>query len=142
MSTTPKAAPAYTEYHPRWYRKRVSTYWWMGNWKYLKFILRELSSIAVALGVGLTLLEINALRHGPEAYARLQQQLASVPLLAISAITLIFVTFHTITWFNLAPSAMAVRVGGKRVPGFMIAAPNYAAWIVVSAFIAWFLLRP
>lgn len=142
MSSAPKTAPAYTEFHPRWYRKRVSTYWWMGNWKYLKFILRELSSIAVALSVGLTMLEINALRHGPEAYERLQQRLASLPLLAISAITLIFVTFHTVTWFNLAPSAMAVRVRGKRVPGFMISAPNYAAWMVVSAFIAWFLLRP
>ena len=38
-------APAYTEYHPRWYRRRVSTYWWMGRWSYLVFILRELSRI-------------------------------------------------------------------------------------------------
>jgi len=141
MSGAPKTVPAYTEYHPRWYRKRVSTYWWMGNWKYLKFILRELSSIAVALSVALVLLEINALCHGPAAYARLQGHLASIPLLVISTIVLVFVIFHTITWFNLAPSAMAVRVGGKRVPGIMIAAPNYAAWIAVSAFIAWFLLR-
>ena len=48
MSTLPNT-PQYTEYHPRWYRKRVSTYWWMGSWKYMKFILRELSSIFVAL---------------------------------------------------------------------------------------------
>jgi len=34
-----------------------------------------------------------------------------------------------------------VRLGGKRVPGFLIAASNYAAWIVVTGAIAWFLLR-
>ena len=41
--------------------------------------------------------------------------------------------FHAVTWFNLAPKAMAIRVGGKRLPDLMIAAPNYVAWVVVSA---------
>ena len=51
----------YTEFHPRWYRKQVSTYWWMGSWRYLKFILRELSSVAVAWFVVMTLLQLRAL---------------------------------------------------------------------------------
>jgi len=36
-----------TEFHPRWYRAPVSTYWWMGSWRYSLFILRELTSVAV-----------------------------------------------------------------------------------------------
>jgi hypothetical protein len=24
--------PAYTAYQPRWYRPRVSTYWWLWQW--------------------------------------------------------------------------------------------------------------
>ena len=40
--------PAYTEYHPRWLRPRMSVYWWLGRWPYVRFILRELSSLAVA----------------------------------------------------------------------------------------------
>ena len=40
--------PAYTEFHPRWYRPKITTYWWLGRWPYVKFILRELSSVAVA----------------------------------------------------------------------------------------------
>ena len=32
--------PAYTEYHPRWYRPHVSTYWWLHRRSYLLFILR------------------------------------------------------------------------------------------------------
>jgi hypothetical protein len=30
-------------------------------------------------------------------------------------------------------------VGGKRLPDWMIAAPNYVAWIVISAAIFWLL---
>jgi fumarate reductase subunit C len=54
---------------------------------------------------------------------------------------LFFVIFHAVTWFNLAPKAMAIRVGGSRVPDLLIAAPNYVAWLAISASIAWLLLR-
>jgi len=49
--------------------------------------------------------------------------------------------FHAITWFNLAPSAMPVRLGGRRVPDAMVAAPSYVAWIVISAFVSWLVLQ-
>src|SRR5438067_2427147 len=40
--------PVYTEFHPRWYRPRVSTWWWLKRGSYLAFIARELSSVFVA----------------------------------------------------------------------------------------------
>jgi fumarate reductase subunit C len=61
-------------------------------------------------------------------------------MIVFNVIAFLFVIYHTITWFNLAPKAMAVRVGGKRLPDWMISAPNYAAWIVISAIIAWFIV--
>ena len=131
----------YTEYHPRWYRKRVSTYWWIGQRHYTKFILRELSSVAVALCVIFTLLLLRALKAGPEAYARYMHRLASPVMIGFSFIAFCFVLLHTITWFNLTPRAMAVRVHGKRVPEFLVIAPNYALWIVASIAIAWIVLR-
>ena len=83
--------PVYTEYHPRWYRPRVSTYWWIRKWPYLKFILRELSSVFVAYFVVLTLLLIRALIQGPESFARFQEWLKSPPLIALNAISFFFV---------------------------------------------------
>ncbi len=130
-----------TEYLPKSYHPRVSTYWWLGRWPYLKFILRELSSVFVAFFVVVTLLQIRALGQGPAEYAAFQQWLRSPLILAINAISFLFVLFHTVTWFNLAPKAMAVRMGGKRLPDLMIAAPNYIGWVVVSAVIAWIVLR-
>ena len=130
-----------TEYLPKTFRPRMSTYWWLGRWPYLKFILRELSSVFVAWFVIETLLGINALRRGPADYLAFQDWLRHPLVVALNLLTLFFVIFHAVTWFNLAPKAMAVRLGGKRVPSVLIAAPNYIAWIAVSAALAWLLLR-
>ncbi len=132
---------AYTEFRPRWYRADVSTWWWMGRWSYLKFILREISSVFVAWFVAELLLALSALSRGPQDYARFQGFLRSPVVVVTNVISLFFVTFHAVTWFNLAPKAMAVRVGGKRIPDLWIAGPNYLAWAAVSAIVAWFLVR-
>ena len=136
-----KALPHYTEYHPRWYRQRVSTYWWLGRWPYLRFILRELSSLAVAYFVALTLAQIYALSQGAQIYAQLQEWLQLPAMMALNVVVFLFTVFHTLTWFAAAPKAMAVRLRGKRVPEWAVAAPNYAAWLLASAAVAWFLLR-
>jgi fumarate reductase subunit C len=130
-----------TEYLPRSYRARVSTYWWLARWPYLKFILREGSSVFVAWVVVVTLVGIGALRHGPARYSEFEEWLRTPLVVALNAVSFVFVVFHAVTWFNLAPKAMAVRVRGKRLPAFALAAPNYAAWIAISFLVAWILLR-
>lgn len=136
-STVPHAAtsPSYTEFHPRWYRPKISTYWWLGKWAYVKFILRELSSVAVAWTVAIILLQVRALIRGPEAYLRFEHRVSSPWMIALNVVAFAFLLLHSITWFNLAPKAMAVRVGGRRLPAALISGPQYLAWIVVSAII-------
>ena len=131
----------HTRFHPRWYRSRVSIYWWMERWAYVRFILRELTSVFVAWTVVLLLLHLKALTQGAEAYAVLQAWLTRPGMVIWNAISLAFVLYHTITWFNLAPHAMAVRFRGKRVPALMISAPNYLAWLAVSAGFVWLVVR-
>jgi fumarate reductase subunit C len=135
------AIPASTADHRKWYRPRVSTYWWLWRWPYLKFILRELSSVPVAYVAVLILLQLRALTRGPEAYAAFQAWLKTPSAITLNAISFLFVLLHTITWFNLAPRAVVVRMRGKRVPDLLIAGSNYAAWVVVSAVVAWLILR-
>jgi len=130
-----------TEYLPKAYHARVSTYWWLSRWAYLKFILREGSAVFVAWGVIVTMLQIHALKGGPADYAEFQNWLRNPIVLAVNVVTLLFVIFHAITWFNLAPKAMAIRLRGKRLPNLAVAGPNYVAWAVISAAVAWILLR-
>ena len=135
------AGAHYTPYHPKWYRRRVSVWWWMESRSYTGFVLRELSSVAVAFFAVVLIAGLRALARGPEAYARFLGTLASPLALAASGIALLFVVFHAVTWFNLAPTAMVVRLRGKRVPDAVIVGSNYAAWVVLSAAVAFLLLR-
>lgn len=136
-----KEAQRYTEFHPRWFREKISTFWWLHRWAYLKFVLRELSSVAVALAVVMTLVQVWALRAGPQFYAQFEQTVRSPLLLGLAVVCFGFVLFHAITWFNLAPRAMVLRVGGRRLPDALIAGSNYIAWLGVSGVVAWLVLR-
>lgn len=128
--------PNYADFHPRWYRPRMSTWWWLLRRSSLAFILRELSSLFVAWCVVYLLLLLRALSRGEDAYRGFLAWAASPGILALNLVSLLFIGFHAVTWFNLAPQAMVVRVRGRRVPESVIAAANYAAWVLVSAFVA------
>ena len=98
--------PIYTEYHPRWYRPRISTYWWLKRGSYLVFILRELSSVFVAWFVVYLLLLVRAAGGGDESYRQVLAWAASPGVLLLNVVSLFFVVFHAVTWFNLAPQAL------------------------------------
>lgn len=135
------ARPHHTPYHPRWYRRRVSVWWWLQKRAYATFVFRELTSIFVAFFALMLLWQLRALGQGPQAYADFLARLRTPFLLALHAVAFLFVLFHAVTWFNLAPRAMVVRLQGRRVPDWVIAGANYAAWLVLSGAVAWVLLR-
>jgi succinate dehydrogenase subunit C len=128
---------ATTPFHSKWYRERTSTYWWMSSWPYFAFIVREVSSVFVAWTVVFLLKLVHALSYDAGWYEAFVQWAARPWVVALNVVSLFFILFHTVTWFNLAPAAMVVNVGGKRVPGSIIVAGNYAAWIAATAVIVW-----
>jgi fumarate reductase subunit C len=132
--------PAYTEYHPRWYRPRLSTWWWLKRPSYFLFILRELSSAFVAWSVVYLMLLVRAVSRGQDAYNAFFTWAASPGIVVLNVVSLLFVTYHAYTWFNLAPRAMVVRFRGQRVPPSWIAGANYAAWAVASLVVLWIVL--
>jgi fumarate reductase subunit C len=119
----------------------VSVWWWLQKRSYTGFVLRELTSVFVAFFAVLSLWQLRALAQGPDAYAQFLGRLKTPLFLTLDTVAFLFVLFHTITWFNLTPKAMVVRVRGKRVPDWVIIGANYAAWLVVSGAVAVVLLR-
>jgi succinate dehydrogenase subunit C len=132
--------PIYTEYHPRWLRRRPSTYWWLERRAYLSFITRELSSIFIAWFVVYLLLFVRAVGRGEASYQEFFVWSRHPVVLVLNIVTFLFVLFHAVTWFNLAPKAMVVHVRHKRLPGSLISASNYGAWIVATAVVVWLLV--
>lgn len=134
-------AARYTPFHPKWYRRPVSVWWWLESWPYTRFVLRELTSLPVAWVSLLTLWQVYAITRGPESYQRFLAAIGHPLAILVSVLCLGAVLFHALTWIHLAPKAMVVRAGGRRVPDRLIVAMNYVAWIVASAVVAFFWLR-
>jgi fumarate reductase subunit C len=135
------APRTYTDYHPRWYREPVSTWWWLRRRSYVAFILRELSSLFVAWSVVFVLLLVRAVGNGPSSYADFLDWAATPWVVLLNVVSLAFIVYHSLTWFQLTPKAMVVRLRGRRVPAAAIAGSAFAGWVVVSLFVAWLLLR-
>ena len=135
-----KSNPEYTEHHPKWYRVRMPIFWWVHKWAHTRFILRELTSVAVAYCALVLLFLARALSQGAEAYVNFLAWQQKPVIVVLNIIAFVFVIFHSVTWFNLAPKALVIKLGKKPLPGVMIAALNYGAWIVISAILAWIIL--
>ena len=132
-----RANPRYVLYHPKWYRKRYPIFWWLERFAYGKFITREMTSVAVGYAAVLFMLELWVLSRGPAAYERFVELLGSIPMLILHSVVLAFLLFHSITWFNLAPRALVVRLGRRRIPDALVLAGHYAAWLVATAVVVW-----
>jgi succinate dehydrogenase subunit C len=141
-----------TAHRPQVYRRAVPRLWWLRRRSYLLFMLRELSCVFVAWTVVYLLLLLKALGNGRADYQRFLDWSAKPWVIALNLLALAFLVFHAVTWFNLAPKAIVVRVPKRmlarapkaivrllpegRVPGWLIAAQNYVVWVFVSAIVA------
>ena len=129
MSTSTQRVPSY--------QRRIGVFWWVHKRSYFLFVMRELSSLFVAWFVVYLLMFVAAVGGGEETYERFLDRASSPLLLVVNAVALGFLVLHTVTWFSLTPKAMVLQLGGRRVPGLVIIAAQYAGLAVVSGFIYW-----
>ena len=131
----------YTDYHPRWLRRHVSTYWWLEKPSYFAFILRESTCLFVGWFAVYLLLLIAAVVDGPEAYTQFLAWSASPWMITLNIVSFALMVFHAITFFDAAPQALVVHLGHTRVPGRLVLIGHYAAWAAASAVVIWLLVR-
>lgn len=132
--------PAYTDYHPRWLRRHVSTYWWLEKPAYFAFILREASCMFVAWFVVYLLVLMAAVLEGEASYQQVLTWSATPWVVALNVVSFLFLILHAVTFFEAAPQAMVMHVGRTRVPDRLVLLGHYAAWAAASAVVAWLLL--
>ncbi|MGH3948320.1 MAG: hypothetical protein ACRDSE_04230 [Pseudonocardiaceae bacterium] len=125
---------------PRLYQQPVSTFWWLRRRSYFFFVLRELSSVFVAWFVVFLLLLVSAVGSGPAGYREFLDFSATPWVLALNVIAMAFVLLHAVTWFDLAPKAMVVRLRHRRVPPAAVLAMHYLLWVLTSAIVVWVVL--
>ena len=125
----------------RLYHRPVSTFWWLRRRSYLLFVLRELSSVFVAWFVIYLLLLVSDVSSGSPQYQEFLRWSASPGVLALNTIALVFVLLHAVTWLNLAPKAMVVKVGASRVPPRLVLGLHYLLWALVTWIVLSVVLR-
>ncbi len=115
------------------------TTWYMRNGRYRKYMLREVTCLLVGVYCFLTIWVLAILASGSQEHWNaflVSQQSPSV--VAFHAIALIyFLVYQTFDWFKLAPKAMPVQLGEKKMPDRFIVIAHYAAWAVISLFVFW-----
>ncbi len=107
--------------------------WYRRNPRFMAYILREGTSVFVALYAAILLWGLTALSGGPASFERWLAFLASPLSLLLHLVILAAAVYHTWSWFQVAPKATPPLVlRGKPVPDSAIIGGGYAACAVVS----------
>jgi fumarate reductase subunit C len=134
------AMPQYTTFQPKPYRPRMSAYWYLDQWHYLRYALRESSSFFVAYFSVITLIQIATLKAGPTHYAQFQALMRCPAIIVLNALALGFILLHAVTWFLLVPRVALRQVLNKPTPDLIASAPNFMVWFGATLIVALFIL--
>ena len=114
------------------------TTWYMRNGRYKVYMLREVTCLLVGFYAFLTIFALAALAAGPDQWNGFLAAQQNPVMIVFHGIALLyFLVYQTFAWFKLAPKAMPVQLGEKKLPGSIIVIAHYVAWAVLSAFIFW-----
>jgi len=127
---------------PGLYYPKMRKTWWLSRPGYVRFMIREATSVFIAIFLIEFLVLVHAVAQGPDAYAAVVGRLASAGWIVFNFVALLFALYHTVTWFLLTGVVQVVRVGDQQVPPALIVAGAFAAWVVVSLFLLyWIVVR-
>ena len=119
-------------------RPMSTTTWYMRNSRYKVYVLRELTSFLVAFYSFLTIFALAALAASPERWNAFLASQQSTAMIVFHGLALLYFLFYqTFPWFKLAPKAMPVHLGEKKLPDSYIVIGHYVAWVILSGFIFW-----
>lgn len=114
------------------YYPQMPATWWLKKPSYLLFMLRELSSVFIAIFLVVYLVQVYQLSQGPEAYMAFAQKLSAPGWVIFHILALLFSLFHSITWFQSTAVVMPLRIGAWEMPRQLMTGLNVAALIAVS----------
>ncbi len=116
--------------------------WFVRKAGYRRFMVRELTSVFVGGYIVFLLVWLHQLGQGPQHYHALVETMRHPLAVMLHVLALLAALYHSITWFNLTPIVMPLRIGEDRLPNAVVAiALGYLPWVAVSGAILWGVLR-
>ena len=114
------------------YHRKMPATWWLTNQSYFLFMLRELSSVFIAVFLVVYLCQIYQVSQGPDAYSAFVQKLSSPGWIFFHLVALLFALYHSITWFQSSAVVLSLRIGERVIPRPMVTVLHVVAWAIVS----------
>ena len=111
--------------------------WWLRSRAYVLFMVRELTSVLIAAYLVVFLIFLQRIAAGPSSYERYLHWLAQPGVLAFHLVALAAALYHSVTWLQLTPMTVVIRLRDRRVPAATIVAANFAVWGALSVLILW-----
>ncbi len=116
-------------------REVAKNTWYLHRRRDVLHMVDETSSVLIGAYALLLLFGLKALADGEAAYLLYLERLGSPLSIGFHWLVIVFALFNSVSWFRLTPKAMRVQIGEELIPGYLIAAGHYIAWIGVSLFI-------
>jgi fumarate reductase subunit C len=124
------------------YEPKQSWSWFLKRPAYVRFMVRELTAVAVGAYLVFLLFLLSSLAQGRDAFIGMLACLESPVVKVLHVIVLAGALYHSITWFNLTPRAVPLFFGEKRAPAALVAiGMGYLPWLVITAIIVWGTVR-
>ena len=121
---------------------RIRTYvrpmqgWWRRNPYYVRYMLREMSSVFLAIYTVILLAGLLRLTQGEAAYDAWRAALTSPVSIVFHWLALLTVGYHAYTWWKVAPkTAPDLRIAGRPLPEMVITTGGWLATLGTSALV-------
>ncbi|MDO5288245.1 MAG: fumarate reductase subunit C [Pseudomonadota bacterium] len=129
----------------RTYRRSMRHWWAHERPAYRRYLLRELTCLAVGYYALLVLAALACLLAGEAAFTRLMAALRSPPWVLLNLLATAGMAYHAITWFQVMPKTMPfIYLGQRRVPDAALVRGGLAALALatLAVFLAFACTQP
>jgi fumarate reductase subunit C len=110
--------------------------WWRRNPYYVRYMIREASSVFLAIYTVVLLVGLARLAQGEAAWEAWRAGLTSFGSVAFHGLALLTVGYHAYTWWKVAPKTTPdLRVAGRPLPQVVMTASGWLATLGASALI-------
>lgn len=119
---------------------QLSWTWWLKKAPYFRFMVRELTSLAV---LAYSVLLIWGLWSGADSgsFEMLYDFLGSGISIWLHGVVLLLALYHTGTWIALTPKVMVLWREDERVEPDFIAGTTWIAFLLITGAVIWLVLR-
>lgn len=111
--------------------------WYMRDPYFIEYMLHEGTAVFVWLFALELLAGLVCLSLGEAAWQVFLGGLGSLPGRLCNGVILLMMLYHGVSWFLILPRTIPpVRLGGLRVPGWVLSAGGFCAMAIASAALA------